>query len=353
MALPTLDKTWRFNINNKQATAVNAAWHKSMMLDLKNILANTSPPIAWDTTPTGIWTVAGSGDSTAAGMDATDRWTTTGDLIWDRPGDPHSWIVFDTGMNGGSAQVLIDLDNNNNATADSQPESIRVAISPGGNYTGGSTTDAPTASDETNEITIGTTVGWWAGGQTSNGVDSAFHVLMSSDGAELRIFMLNNNVCYTIWAIGEAADAPPSAAHNLYGSIWSTSTQAIECGSTHDATNGWLHGSSDNVRGVGNFHKFVYLNYVHSSGNVSLWNAATVPGVGDEVEGETVFGEISMWDTDSAGVRGPKGRLKDIWLVTNARANGDTFPANGTRQFHKVAENIAVPWDGTIPENAF
>lgn len=363
MALPTLDKTWFFNVNNKRATAANLSWHQNLMFALKNILINNSPAIAWTNAagspaaPAGIWTVDHSCDSTTAGTpaDGVDRWVTAGNLVWDRPIDPHSWIVFNTGINGGSGQVLIDLDNNNSSSVNSVPESIRVSISPGGLYTGGTTTAAPTASDEVTELTRGTTAGWWAGGQTGTGVDSAFHVLMSSDGAEMRIFMYRTNVCYSIWVIGEAKNLPSGVAANAYGSIWSTTQNTPEeAGETHDQNNGWLHGNFNNARAQsGNLCKIVYLNYPSSSGNQSLWANSIIPGIGDEVSDETVFGELSMWDTDSAGARGPKGTMQDIWVVTNARANGDTFPADGSRQFHKVAANVAVPWNGSIPENTF
>jgi hypothetical protein len=356
MALPTVTKTWRYNVNNKKATAANLTWHQVLMLDLKNILINNSPAIAWDTVPTGIWTVDHSCDSSTAGTpaDGVDRWVTSANLIWDRPIDPHSWIVFNTGMNSSAAQVCIDLDNNNNATAGSQCENIAVYLSPGGLFTGGTTTARPTASDELGEITRGQTTGAWAGLQTSTGLDIGYHVMMSADGAETRIFMHRTNVCFSMWAFGESVDGPAGAAHNLWGSIWSTAQSTPVEALDTASTSGWFHGSNSGViRGIGNLQKPVFLNYLHSSGNQSLWQNAVVPGIGDETLDEAVFGEISMWDTDSAGGRGPKGRIKDMWIITDARTNGDTFPADGSRVFHKVGANMVVPWNGVIPENFF
>ena len=210
MALPTVAKTWRYNVNNKKVTASNYVYHQVLMLDLKNILINNSPAIAWDTPPASIWTVDHSCDSITAGTpaDGVDRWVTSANLVWDRPNDPHSWIVYKTGMNGGVAEVLVDLDNDNNASLGSEPENITCFLSPGGLFTGGTTTNRPTASDEVGEMTRGQTVGMWAGAQTSTGLDIGYHVMMSDDGAEMRIFMHRTNTCFTMWAFGESVDGP-------------------------------------------------------------------------------------------------------------------------------------------------
>jgi hypothetical protein len=357
MALPTVAKTWRFNVNNKRATTSNLFWHQALMFNLKDILINNSPILAWDTPPTGIWTVDHSCDGSTAGTpaDGIDRWVTTANLVWDRPADAHSWIVFNTGMNGGLGQVLIDLDNDNNSSVGAEPESIDVRISPGGLFTGGTTTARPTASDELpGEITRGQTAGAWAGLQTATGLDIGYHVMMSADGAEMRIFMHRTNVCFSMWAFGESVDGPAGAAHNLWGSIWSTAQSTPTEALNMVQTSGWFHGSNSGViRGIGSLQRPVYLDYIHQSGNQSLWKNTIVPGIGDETLGEAVFGEISMWDTDSAGNRGPKGRIQDMWVITDARTNGDTFPADGSRQFHKVGANMVVPWSGAIPENFF
>lgn len=360
MAEPTIEKTWRFNINRKQGTAANLVYHQQQMLDQHKALSSNDGN--WDTVPASQWSVDHSCDGSVAGTpaDGIDRWSAVSDLIWDAPGDPHSWVIYNTGLNGGLAQVKVDLDNNNSGSVGTQPESISVTMSWGGLFTGGTTTDAPTATDESVSCTRGLVVGEWFGGQINTGLDIAWHMMMSDDGKELRIFYLRNHVCFAAWIFGELNDYPASLSQNMYGSIYSVD-QSIPSEALHSGGNGWMDGDLVNAALTedGGAVTLVHTNWVDSSAPSSIFDIAFIGGKGNETEDEAVFGEIGLWDTSSAGFRGPKGRLKDIWVVSNYYQVGATFPADGRRRWHKVGAQIVVPWDGTpsvdgtIPENIF
>ncbi len=373
MALPSLQKTWFYNVNNKRGNQSNLAWHQNLMHAIHRALINDSPDVAWtdDTgavaAPPGIWTVDHNCDSITAGTpgDAVDRYVTALNLIWDRPGDPHSWCVYNTGMNGGLGQVVIDLDNNNSATVGGTPESINVEISWEGDYgTGGAagtTTAHPLALANFSEITRGdVALGHWAGAQTTNGLDIAWHMMMSSDGEELRIFFLRNSVCFAIWHIGEtigfADESPGGTDRPWVGSIWSTTqVTPVEAGSLFFGS-GWLHrgstlGEAKAVSGNGNLVQIIFLSH-NGSSDTTQWEVVDLGGGADETNNKQLAGELSLWDHDSVGSRGAKGRMKDIWVCKNDKPIGATFPV-GSRQFHQIAANILVPWNGSIPENQF
>lgn len=361
MAEPTIQKTWRFNINRKTASGTNITWHRNQML--AQHIALTSDDGNWNTVPTTLWSVDHSCDGSTAGTpaDGVDRWLAITDLVWDQPGDAHSWCVYNTGLNGGVAQVLVDLDNGANPTVNANARSIRVTMSWGGLFTGGTTTAAPTAADQSQEVTRGQVVGSWIGDNASGVThDIAWHLLMSSDGKEMRLFYLRDHTCFGIWAFGELDGYPTSLTKNMYGSVWSNDvTTSIEALS--GANLSWLNGDqlplaiAEEAGAV----TLIHANWVDQSAPSSLFDHTKVGGKGDETEDAAVFGEIGTWETVTAGQRGPKGRLKDIWVVSSYYQNGTTFPADGKRRWHKVGGQIVVPWDGTpsvagtLPENIF
>jgi hypothetical protein len=359
MALPTLLKTWRFNVNKIQASAANLDWHRQMMRAIKDALIGDG---AWGTEPTSIWTVDYSCDSVTAGTpgDAVDRWDADTDLVWDRELDPHSWIVFNTGINGGAAQLCINLDNNASSSVNSQCESIEVVFSWGGNFTGGSTTARPTATDESDQLTQ-IVVGDWAGGQTGTCAATSWHMLMSDDGEEMRLFMLRENKCYAFWGLGTLVDSP--VTENWWGTVWSDAATTTDCLNCWDNDSGWFHegiipravveGGTCHVShmsGYGDINDFSPF-YNSNGGDVSA-TGFQGDGIGDETRNESPFGKIRLWNMDTAGFRGPKGQIKDMWTISVGRLVGALYPADNTKQFHQYGWMVAAPWDGTsLPVN--
>lgn len=352
MPLPTLLKSWRYNINNKNSGGTLIAWHQSLMFDIKEALLGNGG--GWDTVPTGAWTVDHSCDFSTAGTpgDGVDRWAVEGDLRWDRPGDPHSWIVFNTPINGGNAQVLIDLDNAGNVALDAVPKSIHVRISWGGLFTGGTTTNKPTATDEPSEITQGATNGEWAGG-IDVAVNTSWHMMMSDDGEELRIFMHRDDVCFSLWAVGVLTSTPSHYSDPMFGSVYSSNNTTSD-NTGVSVQNGWLESSGNRfVASSKNTCRAMYLGFSGGVARAGLFNSSVVSGIGDENNQETILGEIILWEHNVAGAKSPLGRIKDLWVATDFRSTGDTYPSDGSRQFHHISENLVVPWNGVIPQNTF
>jgi hypothetical protein len=363
MPVPALQKTWRFNINRTQRGNLNLPWHQEMMLKIKAALIGDG---LWDTVPTGIWTVHSSSNGSVA--DTSDNWNTAADIVSDQEGDAHSWIVFNTGINGGVAQFMINMNNNEDSNANAQIEQITCFFSWTGGFSGGTTLVRPTASDESLNIAMAggdQEGGPWAGQVTGNPRGTAWHMLMSDDGQEMRLFLYRDTQNYAFWGLGTLNDSP--FTENWWGAVWSQANQQLQVlGTTVQGM--WLH------RGIpATPHAMVedgscsptYIGYAADQVDANPFNAQSVGGFGDEVRAEAVFGEISLWATGDSitgafataaqvGRRGPKGRIKDLWITTNATQIGALFPADGSRAYHQYGANVTGPWDGaTTPNNLY
>ena len=168
----------------------------------------------------------------------------------------------------------------------------------------------------------------------------------------MRLFIGQNNFPYAFWALGEVADL--DAAYTTtrhWGTVWSATSQNSDCCRISNTTQSWLHYNRNGLQSAEDRARPVALNHFGLQG--TIWSVATVPGTGDETLSEAPFGDLWVWNAIDSGARGPKGRMKDIWVITDGVVNGDTFPLDGSRQFHKVGGNIVVPWNGVIPENTF
>src|SRR5262249_44278608 len=116
----------------------------------------------------GAPSVAGSSNSLTAGMDAVNRWTSDGALVWAVTGSPHSWIVLNF---GNKYFLLLDL----NAAGVQQ---LSAYLSFAG-FTGGSTTTRPTAVDEAQICGTGGTAASWVNSLVA--VQRVWHVMMPTD----------------------------------------------------------------------------------------------------------------------------------------------------------------------------
>lgn len=138
----TLSRNWLAQAVNQvpsdQSSVLSTC--QSVMLSLKKFVDGQSPVQA-----SGAWTVVSSSNSVVAGN--ADHWSTNADLVWNTPGNAHSWIVLQSPSGfmpgSGAVQLLIDL-------ADGSPYNVvtRVASS-AFPFTGGSTTNRPTSTSDT------------------------------------------------------------------------------------------------------------------------------------------------------------------------------------------------------------
>ena len=84
MALPTIDLTWRANINQTiAASGTLLTTNRRAVRAIKDSLISSA---GYNVAPASLWTVRGSSDGSTAGLDGTDRWTSDGALVWANAG---------------------------------------------------------------------------------------------------------------------------------------------------------------------------------------------------------------------------------------------------------------------------
>ena len=317
MALPTLSKTWQFNVNN-QTTAQG-----SVLADCRKTLrAIKDAMIGFATNP---WTVRYSCDSVTAGTagDGVDRWSADTKLVWANAGTAHSWIVLrQTGI-GTTYELLISCEN-------STPSNLTILTSISG-FSGGSKTARPTATDE---LTVASSGQWLATSDVSN----RWSVMQSTDGQCTRI-LVGYSGNFTTLIVLDKPNNPTTG--------WTTpnfSAFYFANGGLSISTTGVISAISPNARSrIGS-----------TNGSVTL----TIEGIGNNFATDTTIGNIanevdSSWDMwplgiacITSGARGRHGSLFDLWAISTARASGDMIPADGSNQF-AVFGNFVLPWNGS------
>lgn len=319
MALPTLSKTWQFNVNN-QTTAQGSALADSR----KTLRGIKDAMIGFATNP---WTVRYSCDSVTAGTagDGVDRWSADTKLVWANAGTAHSWIVLrQTGI-GPTYELLISCEG---TSATGSLLTILTSIS---GFSGGSRTARPTATDE---LTVASSGQWISGSDVSN----RWSVMQSTDGQCTRILVgFGGN--FTTLIVLDKPNNPTTG--------WSTpnfSALYFIAGGLSITTANFISLTSPLARSrIGSVN-----------GSVTL----TIEGIGNNFATDITIGNIanevdSSWDMWplgiaclTSGARGRHGSLFDLWAISTARASGDMIPADGSNQF-AVFGNFVLPWNGS------
>jgi len=325
MALPAVTKTYQYNVNNTIAAggSILESCQKTL-LALKNAL------VGFATLP---WTVVGSCNSVASGMDAVDRWSVYTDLIWHTGVNAKSWIVLKNTGIAANWQICFHLITN----APTAAYYMEMVVSPSSGFTGGSTTARPTAADEI-IIKASPNINWM--GTLSVAVTTITHVMKSTDGKVTRWFVANAGKIVSYFSVEEAADpvtgwtapvivtTPPYSSlvidHPTYANLYSLST----------ALNGYHSGVK-------------FGCYATAEGFVNDANGEQLNVTANEFSNEWMMGPVGIASTQ-AGYRGRHGRFYDLWWGTTLHENGTTFPADTSRQFALLGDLI-VPWNGTIP----
>jgi hypothetical protein len=330
MALPSLLKTWELDINQVQISEVGneLVFHQKILLAVKNLF------IGFANNP---WTVAGSSNSVAAGMDAVDRWAVFGNLVWDSGASAHGWIVLER-VDG--VQICWDLNYGNTLS-----EHCDVYMSAGGNYTGGSTTAKPTATDEAN-INLGVDPAHWLGNQATVPTgDHRYHVWHSTDGLVTRVVFFKAGTPHTIWRFETFQN--PRSGHTI----------AVGCGiySQNLANCLTVTLQEDNDQLVTRYGAIDGVIWVTGVGRTSLnLTEMASAAVAEEIDSELWLTEVG-YISDTVGLRGPKGQAFDMWWGQyQVASSGDTFPNNAAARDFVQFGCFVFPWtgDATVPLTA-
>jgi len=315
-------KTWQFNVNQilKTVGASNTNF-KQLMLALVNSLLNFT---------TNPWTCVGSSDGSTSNLSGTNLWSGNSALVWaNSNGTSHSWIVLKNLTGLGTYQILISLVGSG---ATGGPNWC-LRASPGGNYTGGSASNDPTATDE---MTIASSAAWTdtniSGG--SVGVRVALHAMMSTDGQCTRIFHTTNqgmvNGILMIEKLTDSGVSAPVAILSLGG------------GSTQVTFGNFLTSSSNWRMLVGS---------VTVSGRGTAEGTSTSPLVNDSSDGTNFMSDVDeTWPVTPMGLVGVTrggigalGTFQDLWIASSNLLLGSMLTTD--KKFVSLSP-LVVPWSG-------
>lgn len=207
MAAPALHKTWQGGSTPGGTEFVNTlpgSLSTQTLWAIKNALVN------FNSNP---WTVIGSCDASASGMDAVDRWVDAGDVSYPtNAGDPFSWIVLQQTAIGATYQIL--LYTGGTLALDPQREHAGFASNSGGyGSASGGSNGAPNSvpSPGNTALNAGLDGSDWVGAE--NGGDSAkvMTCISSTDGECTRVIISKQSTGIPIAALGwEVPRLPPS-----------------------------------------------------------------------------------------------------------------------------------------------
>lgn len=321
--LPSLQRTWQIVGNVTLSGVSGPDQHLQLLYTLKQTLK---------TMPLSPWTVVGSSNGVAFGIDGVDRWLSKVDC------NTFSWIVLkQTGLTS-NFQWLI-----RHGTAGGSPYTLDVFLSPNAGFTGGGVFTRPTATDEL-------FVDAFNSNDTDNGANIFVNVAVSTDGKATRwwVFQQGMAIC---WGLIELLSNP-----------------------TPQLTTPWIafreggpNGSSSGALTYANLSRATLkygrqgvttLAYVLSSdkqATTSLWSGqdTAINSAVNQLSGDYPIAPVAVACTTSSH-RGMVGELADVWFGSETAANGDTYPeaafagAGGLDQFVQVGDLI-LPWIGTVP----
>lgn len=330
MALPTLEKEWQFDVNNRVPISSNGrdCCRNTLYVIKEALLRGVAP-----------WVVVGSSDSVTGGLDGIDRFT-----------EPSAWIasVNDTGARSWIVlrQEAIGLEFLIEARASGTPHErfLRAFISRVG-FTGGSNNTRPVAVDESAliESTSGGT-SWIV--SSADPFRSVVHVLRSTDGIQTHVIACANGNPTLWWSFQKAVDpvagwSDPLAALCHYTSSPTYTIGAYALGAYTDSS---LYG----LRCTTGDRWFRATAAVPFASDKQTLNTAELAAPG-AFDNSYFMLPIPLVSFDTANQsQGFLGRLADQWFGHSVHLDGRTFPEDGSRQFVQFG-TLILPWDGSIP----
>lgn len=305
--------------------------------------------------------VSGSSNGTAAGLDGVDRlaayadWSLTTSATAAR-----GWIVLKCPVLG--FQILIS----GHIASTTTTSGVRFKVSPGGLYTGGTTTADPTATDEI-VLCDGASTVQWGRANATGGRAMALHLRRSSDGQVTQWAACTDTYAKSVGYLGALED--PTNANLRFFSLWgqSTANWTIPLGVSHCFDEATATANNDTHAGIHRSHlsglpvnaraaAYLVAPSVNVSGNyatttvarcATFENYATHAASPNQILATHTHPKIPVY-CNTTGDRGIHGTLFDMRWAGDEAAHGDTYPADGTRTWVKMGP-FAMDWDGTLP----
>lgn len=255
------------------------------------------------------WSVVSSCDSSSVSL--SDLWVDNTDLVYATSGNPHSWIVLQNDSVYSGYQVCIDL--NYSDAFGVQGSVYSTCITP---FSGGTTTDRPTSATSAR---LNLRVNYMF--NATSGTTKSANVFTSSDHQCTRVYLYNGSSIAGFWMFDQLRNSPSWVTYPVIGLVNTDSCVHADfsSASTNYATG---YGGGDAVYSwlgtlmLGTTRVLTYAGAANATGDVGLTAPCT-----------------PMWVISSSNhYSGILGVLYDLWWThSSCTAQGDTFPAGGTR----------------------
>lgn len=332
MALPTLEKTWKFNVSRPDLMESVAVKHKDALLWMKNnLIGRADAP----------WSVNYSCNSVDVGTpgDGVDRWLDYDDIVEAFPPGAHSWMVLDTPL--GSSQLCIDYDSGSNWWI------LDMVFSPEGLFTGGTAGNRPTAVDEAVDGDF-----QWLDNDSGLGSRCLMSLLHTTDGSMNMWLTTRDGKVVGGWLLFEALN-PESGWTMPYG-FW-------RIGANRSYTAWGYDNFLNNTRATGGAKKEatgdagVTFEVKFAGEGIRPGTGSALPLGGQGFGRNSISGKYELatiWVmSETSGAKGLKGRIPDLYFVSTKLPEGASLEDDPFNPEFKwiVLGNIALPWDGSLP----
>jgi hypothetical protein len=283
--------------------------------------------------------------SNSSTVSTSNIWSATSDIVQGNAAgsNARSWVLL---QNAFGKQWLWDYRGN---TADE----IYLSMSPSGLFTGGTTTAAPTATDQLFRDPTSGSVFFYDILQTGKTVYQ--NVLHSADGKQTVIWTLLNSSSSSLWLFGTPEDVPADWSHPglMWMDLTTNDTISVTFMNKLTGASGGFHITGEGAAAG----SFASLHFVREG----IDTAPIGGGTGGEIDIKNeLSNEWDIWDkcwlaSLLEGGWGQLGYWPDLYPLPRAQTGaltGSHFPASGSRQWVKV-NDLLLPWgagvDMTVP----
>jgi hypothetical protein len=282
----------------------------------------------------------GSSNGTTGALDGVDRWPSRSALVFG------SWFCFKRPGTGAMDVLYYDLTGSS---------AWKIVHSPGGLFTGGSATVAPTATDQAvlyNDTFHGRDDGGHA-------LPLICHVMVTGDLTCTRLLHYFNGTAYGNVHFEQWDQATPGwvnnwAAVDKNGVGKSTSQQV---GNIERWTTEFGGGGTGMMQAWGPSNALAQFTATVESclsqgiGSVYAQMLPLIMATNKNATTGTFRGapfRPGMFRNNGYSDHGWHGRPFDFWFAPRAYANGDTVPTDGSKQFVLVGDyaDVMMPWNG-------
>jgi len=330
--IPTPARTW-----NTSKTNINIPNTTANQNGINTWIAIWNALFSFATNPA---VCKGSSSGTTAGMDGVNRLTTT--IVGAVPGTAHSWMVAEfpqiNNGAGGKLQICVDYQSTNIYVH-------TMWISAAAGFTGGSTTNRPTAADEQQNLNGNV-------GVNQSGSQTKLHIMQSTDGKCFIIVLCTTNVAsgfMLITAPTPTVDATPTPGG------WNYPWFVLSEGSfnpSNQLTAANLTSSSGTHHSAR--HGSTAFQPAFAWEGAAAFTSSTGPAnVANGITGQPLMMGFGLWAPAGQPVLGRFAYIPDLYIVGDNMfaAAGGTIGVDDNHRQWAVFGNLVVPWtnDASIP----